>query len=409
MLYRLSPHTSIDISSSYPFHNLFNPLISSLITGNALILKSSEQTAFSAQYFVSIAKACLSACGHSPQLVQLVVCSLGHITFIGSRPVAHHVARSASKALTPLTVELGGKDAAIILDDVADLKGVASILLRGTFQSAGQNCVGIERIIALPNVYPKLIEMLRPRIRSLRQGDAATSEESVDIGAAISPAGFDELERLIEDAVNRGARLLAGGKRWTNPAAPKGHYFAPTLLVDVTRDMPVAQQELFGPVCVVMRAESVADAIAITNSTEYGLGCSVFGTRKRDLQKVANEVSVGMVAVNDFAAYYVCGLPFGGVRGSGYGRFGGAEGLRALCNVKSVCLDRWSWGGYGLSTKIPGRLDYVVQKVVEDVGKKEETMAKEKAWQFAKGIVEVGYGMTIWQRMMGVVSLVKNG
>jgi len=192
-------------------------------------------------------------------------------------------------------MELGGKDAAIILDDVKNLESVASILMRGVFQSAGQNCVGIERIIALPAVYPRLVSVLTPRIRALRQGDPLANEEDVDVGGAISPAGFDELERLIADAVSRGAKLLAGGTRYINPKAPKGHYFAPTLLVDVTPSMPIASHELFGPVCVLMRASSIDDAIAITNSTMYGLGCSVFGSKAADLQRVAREVSVGML------------------------------------------------------------------------------------------------------------------
>lgn len=388
------------------------------MTGNAIVLKCSEQTAWSAQFFVSIARGALSACGHSSNLIQLVVCwpntashlsshpGIAHLTFIGSRPVAHHVVRDAAKSLTPVTVELGGKDAAIILDDVEDLRSCASILMRGVFQSAGQNCVGIERIIATPAVYPKLVAMLEPRIRALRQGDPLQHEEDVDVGASISDAGFGKLEKLIAEAVEQGARLLVGGKRFVNSQAPKGHYFAPTLLVDVTRSMAIANEELFGPVCVIMHATSVADAIAITNATPYGLGCSVFGSNSRDLAAVTSDVSVGMVAVNDFAAYYVCGLPFGGVRGSGYGRFGGAEGLRALCNTKSVCVDRFpSLAG----TSIPPRLDYVAQVKVEEVGKKTQSGAKSMAWEFAKGIVELGYGMSLKQRIDGIVRLVRNG
>lgn len=388
------------------------------MTGNAMILKCSEQTAWSAQFFVSIARGALSACGHSPNLIQLVACwpstaphltshpGIAHLTFIGSRPVAHHVVRDAAKSLTPVTVELGGKDAAIVLDDVRNLKSCSSILMRGVFQSAGQNCVGIERIIATPVVYSKLVELLEPRIRALRQGDPLQHEEDVDVGATISDAGFSKLENLISEAVEQGARLLIGGKRHVNPRAPKGHYFAPTLLVDVTRTMSIANEELFGPVCVIMRASNVSDAIAITNSTPYGLGCSVFGSNQRDLEAVTSGVSVGMVAVNDFAAYYVCGLPFGGVRGSGYGRFGGAEGLRALCNTKSICVDRFpSLAG----TSIPPRLDYVAQVKVEEVGKKTVQGAKSMAWEFAKGIVELGYATTLRQRVEGIVRLVRNG
>lgn len=140
-----------------------------------------------------------------------------------------------------MCVELGGKDAAIVLDDVRDLKKVASILLRGVFQSAGQNCIGIERVIAMPKVYEDLCEILEPRIRALRVGSAIDEGEGVDVGASISPANFDRLESLIQDAVSHGARLLVGGKRYVHPRFPQGHYFAPTLLVDVTSSMRISQ------------------------------------------------------------------------------------------------------------------------------------------------------------------------
>ena len=140
------------VSWNYPFHNLISLVISALFSGNAIVVKPSEQTAWSSLYFTEIIKGALTACGHSPDLVQTVIClpdvadhltshpDIKHITFIGSRPIAHKVAASASRSLTALTIELGGKDPAIILDDprtISDLDSVASIILRGTFQSAG--------------------------------------------------------------------------------------------------------------------------------------------------------------------------------------------------------------------------------------------------------------------------------
>lgn len=327
---------------SYPFHNFLGPVISSIFAGNAIVVKTSEQTAWSSVYFANIARSALSACGHDPDVVQGFSCwpdvaehftshpGISHLTFIGSRPVAHAVAKSASKSLTPLCVELGGKDAAIILDDshqrcmsTGEMDRVCSILMRGVFQSSGQNCVGIERIIAQPQSYKKLIAMLEPRIKALRLGNDLDPENVngnvVDCGALISPTSFDRLERLIAEATASGARLLVGGHRFTHELYAQGHYFEPTLIVDVTSEMRIAQEELFAPVCVIMRAERVEDAIGIANSTTYGLGASVFGptssSRARDtLTHVTNSLKVGMVAVNDFAAYYVCQLPFGGVR-----------------------------------------------------------------------------------------------
>jgi acyl-CoA reductase-like NAD-dependent aldehyde dehydrogenase len=296
--------------------------------------------------------------------------------------VAHHVCTSAAKALTPVCVELGGKDPAIVLDDLSnsDFKRVASILMRGTFQSAGQNCIGIERVIALPKVYDRLIEYLTPKIQALRPGSIlnSSSDTPIDIGASISSAGYSKLEELIQDAANNGARVLAGGKRYTHPDFPRGHYFTPTFLVDVTPSMKIAQTELFAPVFLLMRAESVDNAIEIANSTSYALGSSVFGSSSRDTEHIVRSLHAGMVAVNDFAVYYMVQMPFGGAKGSGYGRFAGKEGLRSLCNMKSITRDRWP----GIKTGIPPPMDIPLKG----------DGAGERAWNMAQGIVWLGYG-----------------
>lgn len=272
----------------------------------------------------------------------------------------------------------------MVLDDLSDsdFKRVASILIRGTFQSAGQNCIGIERVIALPDVYDRLIDHLTPKIRALRPGSILNRSEDtiIDVGASISDASFSRIEALIEDAVQQGARVLAGGKRFNHPDFPQGHYFTPTLIVDVTPSMKIAQEELFAPVFLLMRASSVDDAIEIANSTPYALGSSVYGSSSRDLEHVTRSLDAGMVAVNDFAVFYMVQLPFGGKKGSGYGRFAGKEGLRSLCNMKSITRDRWSWAG--VKTAIPPPMDVPLS------GDK----AMEKAWQFAQGIVWLGYG-----------------
>jgi acyl-CoA reductase-like NAD-dependent aldehyde dehydrogenase len=404
------------VSWNYPFHNFISPVISAIFAGNSIIVKPSEHTAWSSSYFCDIIRRAIAACGHSEDLVQSLVClpkvadvltshpKLDHIVFIGSRPVAHEVCKSAAKALTSVTVELGGKDPAVILDDsatVKDLESIASILMRGVFQSAGQNCVGIERVIALPRAYEKLIQIVTPRIKGLSLGSVLLdgrrpSPRTPDVGAQISSKSFDFLETLIAEAVKDGARLICGGKRFDHPDYPDGHYFSPTLLVDVTPKMRIAQTELFAPVFVLMRAETVAEAVAFANSTEYALGASVFGHCRRDVDTCVRHIKAGMVSVNDFGTYYAVGLPFGGVKGSGYGRFGGAEGLRNLSNLKAVCED-----GYPLiQTKIPPTLDYPIQKGPKKDG--------QGAWEMCKGVVETGYQPSIWGKVSGVRKILTN-
>lgn len=413
------------VSWNYPFHNFISPVISAIFAGNGIVVKPSEQTAWSAAFFLEIIRGALSSCGHPRDLVQSVVClpevagvltshpDISQLTFIGSRPVAHKVCESAAKALIPVTVELGGKDPAVVLDDpttVRNLPSITSILMRGVFQSAGQNCIGVERVIALPGVYDKLIEIVTPRIKALRLGsilldskpdpnDPSYRPMTPDVGAMISPNNFDRLESLIEDAVRQGARLICGGKRYNHPRHPHGHYFTPTLLVDVTPSMEISQVELFAPVFVMMRANSVSDAISIANSTQYALGASVFGFRQRDVEACVSGIKAGMVAVNDFGSYYAVQLPFGGVKGSGYGRFAGEEGLRAVSNIKAVCVDRFP---RLMSTKIPPAVDYPIQKGEGD------RKNGNGAWEMCKGVVETGYQLTLAGRAGGILKILKN-
>ncbi|CCC09373.1 hypothetical protein SMACR_05211 [Sordaria macrospora] len=392
------------VSWNYPFHNLIGPVISALFAGNGIVVKVSEQTAWSSQWFTSVIRGALVAHGHNPALVQTVVCwpqtanhitshpKISHITFIGSQPVAKKVAESASKALIPVLAELGGKDASIVLASApkSDLPRIVNTFMRGTFQASGQNCIGIERIVVAPQHYDTLISMLTPRVRALRLGPTA------DVGAMISDNAFARLENLVADAVKQGARLLAGGKRYAHPEYPSGHYFVPTLLVNVTPEMAIAQEECFGPIMTVMRAasSSAEDILAVANIPNFGLGSSVFGSEwDSTLQQVVRGLKAGMVAVNDFGCTYAVQLPFGGMGGSGYGRFAGEEGLRGLCNIKAVCEDRFYW--MGVRTAIPRPMQYPVPD-------------QERSWRFARGVVEVGYGMGLGRKVGGVVGILRN-
>lgn len=391
------------ISWNYPFHNLMGPIIAALFTGNSIVVKCSEQVVWSSTFYIKLIQTCLKALDIDQNLVQLVYTwpenanyftshpGLNHITFIGSKPVAHHVVKAASESLTPVVVELGGKDAFIILDDVKDLNSISSIVMRGTFQSAGQNCIGIERVIVTAKNYEKFVQILSKRVPTLRIGSDIDQLEDIDMGALISDNRFDQLIELINDAVENGARLISGGSKYHHPNYPQGHYFQPTLLVDVTSNMKIAQNEVFGPILTVMKAEDTNDAISIANSTEFGLGASVFGNNWNELNKVTNELNSGNVAINDFATFYVCQLPFGGCKNSGYGKFGGEEGLQGLCNLKSISYDKIPF----VSTQIPKPLDYPIT---------DET----KAWNFVRALNVGGYDGSLWNRIKAIGTLAKN-
>ncbi|CAI4516674.1 ADM_collapsed_G0024380.mRNA.1.CDS.1 [Saccharomyces cerevisiae] len=199
------------VSWNYPFHNLLGPIIAALFTGNAIVVKCSEQVVWSSEFFVELIRKCLEACDEDPDLVQLCYClpptenddsanyftshpGFKHITFIGSQPVAHYILKCAAKSLTPVVVELGGKDAFIVLDSAKNLDALSSIIMRGTFQSSGQNCIGIERVIVSKENYDDLVKILNDRMTAnpLRQGSDIDHLENVDMGAMISDNRFDE-------------------------------------------------------------------------------------------------------------------------------------------------------------------------------------------------------------------------
>jgi acyl-CoA reductase-like NAD-dependent aldehyde dehydrogenase len=164
------------------------------------------------------------------------------------------------------------------------------------------------------------------------------------------PGSVEKVHRLVADALSKGARVLAGGA--PNAAAGAGQFYPPTVVTGVTRDMAIWHEEVFGPVMVVVPFDSDDEAVALANDCEFGLGSSVFSGSTRRARAIAARLEAGMTSINDFNATYMCqSLPFGGVKMSGFGRFGGVEGLRALCVPKAVAEDAWP---LLIKTTIPG-------------------------------------------------------
>ncbi|KAJ2808006.1 Meiotic Sister-Chromatid recombination aldehyde dehydrogenase [Coemansia helicoidea] len=381
------------VSWNYPFHNTVGPVISALFAGNAIVVKASEHVAWSMAYWEQMVRRALNVCGHDPELVHFVTgfADIGravtasplvdHITFIGSPEVGRLVMEAASANLTPVTLELGGKDCAIVFDD-ADLGQCIPVLMRSVVQNASQNCIGIERILVHARIYDRFVDEMARRMRQVRVGAVLDDPPNeVDCGAMVLPGCFDRLEALIADAVSKGARCLVGGQRFRHPRHPQGQYFAPTLLADVTPDMDITRHETFGPVMVLMRFADEQDAVRQVHASPYGLGSSVFSGDRARGRRVALRLRTGMANVNDFGVNYICqALPFGGVGISGFGRFAGPEGLRALCVEKAFTEDRLPF----VKTPIPPIVDYPIRDT-------------EKGYQFTQQIVAFAYSESWWQ------------
>ena len=334
---------------NFPFHNILCPTVPALFAGNAVIAKTSEWTSWSAADFQAIFDEVLTKAGYSPDLVQiitgggetgraLVTCGVEKIFFTGSPENGRKVMAAASETLTPVVLELGGKDPMIICDD-ADLDQAVGAAMLGVFTACGQMCVAAERLYVFDGIYDRFVDEVVQRAKALRQGPPSQDRGGdFDVGALTMPRQLEIIERQIRDAVSKGARVLVGGGR--NPQLA-GQFFEPTVVVDCDHTMDLVQKETFGPVMTIIRVHSEEEAIRLANDSSYGLGSSVFTKSRRRAERIAKGISAGMTVINDYGiAYMVQSAPFGGVRISGFGRINGREGLRSCCHVKTVVTDK---------------------------------------------------------------------
>ena len=333
---------------NYPLQNIIGPTIPALMAGNAVIVKVSEWVAWSSARFQKIFDEAFKSAGYPVELVQivngyaktgaaLVSSGVDKIIFTGSLENGKRVLAEAANTLTPVVLELGGKDPLIVCDD-AHLEQAVHAALTGCFINCGQNCLASERTLVFDAVYDTFLTQVVEATKALRQGEPMGSS-TVDLGAIVSPLQLELIEALVQDAVRQGARLLTGGKR---AHSERGQYFEPTILADVTPEMRIAHEETFGPVMLLMRVKNEEDALRVANGTAYGLGATVCSKDSARCRRMSSALSVGNVSVNDFGLTYMAmDLPFGGVRGSGFGRLNGREGLRACTNQKAILEDRF--------------------------------------------------------------------
>jgi len=381
---------------NYPFHNVFNPLVANLFAGNALVVKVSEYASWSSKYYGRVIDAALEAVGAPKDLVQiitgygeagnaLVTGGVQKLIFVGSTGIGRKVMEAAAKTLTPVVLELGGKDPFIVCAD-ANLNQVVPMALRGAFQSCGQNCAGAERFYVHEKIHDKFLAMVVASSKQLRQGWALSA--GVDCGAMCMPKQALYVQSLIDDAVKRGATVHVGGK--IELGAKGGQFYPPTVISGVTHDMRIAKEEVFGPVLAIVKTKSDEESVALANDCDFGLGSNVFTRSTRRAEKLGSQLEAGMTSINDFCSTYMAqSLPFGGVKESGFDRFAGIEGLRGCCIPKSVVVDRFPWL---MNTNIPPPLCYPVA---------------DNAFTFCKALSRMFFGLTFGQRLGGIFALAK--
>ncbi len=249
------------------------------------------------------------------------------VAFTGSTAAGRKIAAVCGERLIPATLELGGKSAAIVLDD-ADLDQVMASLRVASFANTGQNCVSLSRILAPDTLYDRVVDGLVDLARNLRVGDP--KDAATEVGPLVSSAALDRVTGMVDQARAAGATVLAGD----TPAPPDGWFFAPRIITDAAPDSVIAQQEIFGPVVTVHPYTDVDDAVRIANATRYGLGGAVFGADEDEVLAVARRVRTGSIGLNGYRPDL--GSPFGGVRDSGIGREFGPDAIENYRESTSI-------------------------------------------------------------------------
>ena len=328
---------------NYPFTMALCDGLPALLAGNAVVTKPDAQTMLTALYGAQL----LEEAGFPKDLWQVlagpgsrvgtsVIAKADYICFTGSTATGKRVAAGCAERLIGCSLELGGKNPMLVLRD-ADVERAAEGAVRASFSNAGQLCVSTERLFVADQVYDRFVERFVARTQAMTLG--ATLEWGTDMGSLIGQDQLDVVTRHVEDAVAKGARVLAGGRARPDLGP---FFFEPTILEGVTPDMTCFGEETFGPVISIYRFHDEAEAVARANDGEYGLNASIYSRNGARAREMARQVKCGTVNINEAfgATFASIDSPMGGMRESGMGRRQGSEGIHRYTESQSVGTQR---------------------------------------------------------------------
>ena len=328
---------------NYPLTNSFGDAIPAMAAGNAVVLKPSEVTPLTSLLMAE----CMAECGLPDGIYQVapgygdigaaLIDEVDMIMFTGSTATGKKVMAKAAETLTPVSLELGGKDPMLVLAD-ADLERAANAAAHYSMQNAGQTCISVERVYVEAPVYDEFVGKVTEKVRALRQGRSA-GPGTVDVGAITFPKQMDIISKHVEDAKAKGARVAVGG----NAHRETGDFFEPTVLLDVDHSMQCMSEETFGPTLPIMKISSAEEGIRLANDSPYGLAASVWTRDAVRGEQIARQIESGVVCVNDAQINYVAlELPMGGWKTSGMGYRHGPGGIRKYTRQQSLLVTRFA-------------------------------------------------------------------
>jgi acyl-CoA reductase-like NAD-dependent aldehyde dehydrogenase len=327
---------------NYPVFTPMGSIAYALAAGNAVVFKPSEYTPAVGAWLAAAWRAAVPDAEDAFQVVTgygetgaaLCRAGLGKLAFTGSAPTGKKVMAACAETLTPVLMELGGKDA-MIVDDDADVVAAADAAVWGAMSNGGQTCIGIERVYATSAVYDRFVAEVTEQVRHLRPG----SDDEASYGPMTMAAQAGIVRRHVEDAATSGARVVRGD---ADPSLfPNENYLAPTVLLDVPESSSAIREETFGPTLTITKVKDAEEALTLANATSYGLAGAVFSKSKARAMDLARRMRSGMTSVNSVLTFAsVPALPFGGVGDSGFGRIHGEDGLKEFTRAKAITRQR---------------------------------------------------------------------